>query len=83
MAKNKEWDRLTAYYAHDVRILYDIYRRRMIVHPRSLATFYILDISEPGLHKIARHRVKNIAMCRAVVQKILCSGLRPSPGPNQ
>ena len=35
MAANGEWDRLRDYCTDDVRILCDIYRLRMVTHPRS------------------------------------------------
>lgn len=50
MAANAEWDRLRDYCADDVRILCDLYQRRMLVHPRTLATFDLADISELGLY---------------------------------
>lgn len=50
MARDGEWERLRNYCADDVRILCDIYRRRMIVHPRSGATFDLADISEQGMY---------------------------------
>lgn len=50
MAADKEWDRLKDYCAEDVRILCDIYRLRMITHPRTKATFDLADISEPMMY---------------------------------
>ena len=50
MAADKEWDSLKDYCAEDVRILCDIYRLRMITHPRTKATFDLADISEPMMY---------------------------------
>ena len=58
MAANAEWDRPRDYCTDDVRILCDLYQRRMLVHPRTMATFDLADISESGMYlqsELSRH----------------------------
>ena len=50
MAANGEWDRLRDYCTDDVRILCDIYRLRMVTHPRSGAKFDLAEISEGKMY---------------------------------
>lgn len=53
MARNGEWGALVDYCTDDVRILCDLYRKRVVTHPRTKREWDLQTIAPPGLYQVA------------------------------
>ena len=51
MAHNNQWDRLRDYCVEDVRILCDLYRKKLLKNPRGHAQIDLTRIAHPDLYK--------------------------------